>query len=261
MWQVEFANDDFHVHAEVILITDDSHDSAAGIACRGRPIRDFDIHDYVFKIVPVGPARSFFAEDAMLTGRFSPRWFRRFSGIVRWVRILHPRGNHDLLSYLLIDRRDVVMAMAIVKDAHDRCVGAMERPNDSSFDAAVRTKGRQLHQHAVAMHRVANCRRRNENVARDAGSETLVQSSGIGYHETEPVAMHSETADDHILAASRHWQRIVIRVGLLKLAATYESLQTLAKLLAAIAVQSEFTDQLFESGAVPGLTGNLLEDG
>src|SRR5213083_2377036 len=78
--------------------------------------------------------------------------------------VLHSLRNYDFLRDLLIDRRDVI-AMAIMKDADYSRVGAVDWAENSSLSPAIRPDGADLHQHAISVHRRADCGRRNENVS------------------------------------------------------------------------------------------------
>ena len=81
MWQVKLADHDFDIDAEIILVPEDFSHTPTGILRGCRPVRDLDINHNVFEISPVGTARGFFAEDAMLG-------FRRTSFVVRSSRRL-----------------------------------------------------------------------------------------------------------------------------------------------------------------------------
>src|SRR5262249_34682555 len=59
--QVELADHDFDVDAEIVLVAEDFDDFAARILRGRRPVGDFDINDYVFKIVGDGAMGDFFA--------------------------------------------------------------------------------------------------------------------------------------------------------------------------------------------------------
>ena len=65
MRQVEFADHDFDVDAEIVFAAEDFDDASAGTLGGGGPVGDFHVDDYAFQIVPVGAARGFVAEDAV----------------------------------------------------------------------------------------------------------------------------------------------------------------------------------------------------
>ena len=68
----------------------------------------------------------------------------------------------------------------------------------------------ELDQHLIAMHRRADGRRRNEDVAGDRQA-----LSGIGDDEAVAVAMHGEPAGDEVLASSGVFgQGVAIAPGL-----------------------------------------------
>src|SRR6266566_4487652 len=72
MWQVVLANDDFDIHAEIILIAENLNHSSARTLCSCRPVGDLNINNDVFQIAPVFWPRSFFAQHTVFGG--SSRW-------------------------------------------------------------------------------------------------------------------------------------------------------------------------------------------
>ena len=65
MRQVEFADDDLDIDAEIVFVAQDlDHSSPRILGGRG-PVGDFDIHHYVFQIVPFGAASGFVAQNAV----------------------------------------------------------------------------------------------------------------------------------------------------------------------------------------------------
>ena len=70
MRQMKLANSDFNIDSEVILPAKNFNDPALRILCRRRPVGDFDVDDYPFKIVPICLLRSFIAQHAV-NGLFS----------------------------------------------------------------------------------------------------------------------------------------------------------------------------------------------
>ena len=63
--QMELADGNFHVDAEVVLAAENFEDAAARIL-RGRgPVRDLDIDDQAFEIVPVRVERGLVTEHAI----------------------------------------------------------------------------------------------------------------------------------------------------------------------------------------------------
>ena len=63
--EVELADNDLHVHPEIIFITYDLDDPAAWGLGGGRPIGDLNIDDYIFQIVPAIATRSLLAQHPM----------------------------------------------------------------------------------------------------------------------------------------------------------------------------------------------------
>ena len=65
--QVELADDDLHVHAEIVFVAEDLDYAPAGIL-RGRgPVSDLDIHHHVFQIIEFRAAPRFLAKHAVMT--------------------------------------------------------------------------------------------------------------------------------------------------------------------------------------------------
>jgi hypothetical protein len=72
--QVELADHDFDVDAEVVFVAEDFDDAAAWVAGGRRPVGDFDFDDHALKIGPLVTS-GLGAEDAITglsTGRFLP---------------------------------------------------------------------------------------------------------------------------------------------------------------------------------------------
>ena len=65
MRQMELADHDFDVDAEIILIAENLDHPAARILGRGGPVGDLDINHDIFQIVPVGAPCGFVAEHTM----------------------------------------------------------------------------------------------------------------------------------------------------------------------------------------------------
>ncbi len=72
MRQVELADDDLDVHAEVVFVAENLDHAAARILGRRGPVGDLHIHHQAFEIVPLAAAR-LFAEDAIVVGRLLAR--------------------------------------------------------------------------------------------------------------------------------------------------------------------------------------------
>src|SRR5439155_21309826 len=74
--------------------------------------------------------------------------------------VLHSGRNYDFLRDFLIERRHVI-ARAIMKDANNSRMGAVDWADNSSLGAAIRPDDGDLHQHTIDVHRLADCRRWN----------------------------------------------------------------------------------------------------
>src|SRR2546429_6054695 len=117
-----------------------------------------------------------------------------------FFRKLKSRGDDDLLRDFLINRRHIVMAIAIVEEADHGGMGAMERAHDATLSAPVGTNSGNLDQHAIAVHGRTNRRRRNENISAEPGFQAFIERAGIGYHKAKAVAVHAQLAHDQVLA-------------------------------------------------------------
>src|SRR6184192_3789104 len=106
-----------------------------------------------------------------------------FSVLSSQFGVLHSGRNYDFLRDFLIDRRDVI-AMAIMKDADYSRVGAVDWAHDSPLSTAVRPDGAHLDEHAISVHRRADCGRRNENVSGEPAFSR--SSSDVGSGSTKP---------------------------------------------------------------------------
>src|SRR5437870_13547446 len=82
--------------------------------------------------------------------------------------VLHSGRNYDFLRDFLIDWRDVI-AMAIMKNADDSRMGAVDGADNSSLCTAIRPDGAALDKHAIYVHRRAVGGRWNEYVSDGAG--------------------------------------------------------------------------------------------
>ena len=65
MGEMEFADDDFYVDAEIILAAQDLDHLAAGVLRGARPVGDFYVDYDAFEVGPVGTSGGFFAQDAV----------------------------------------------------------------------------------------------------------------------------------------------------------------------------------------------------
>ncbi len=179
----------------------------------------------------------------------------------RFLRILHPRRNHNLLRYFLIDRSDVVPPAAIVKFPHDGRVSPSDQAQDTAFGAAVRTNVADLDDHAIAVHGRSHGRRRNEDVSHQSCLQARLERIGFRNYKTEAVAMHGQPSHRHVLAGGGLRNGIAVRPHLLKLAARHQVLKALEEFAAGISMDTEFARHLLEAGRAFGLLLDLLQDG
>src|SRR5205807_4748405 len=78
--------------------------------------------------------------------------------------IFHAVGNDDLGGHLVVHRRDIVMAAAVMEGADHGLMLALCNTKYAALCTSIRTDCSQFHQHAVTMHGVADLRRRNKDV-------------------------------------------------------------------------------------------------
>src|ERR1035438_8661439 len=184
MRQVELADDDLNIHAEVVFVAENLDYAATRVLGRRRPIGNLNVHHQAFEIVPLTAAR-LFPEDAVgirmrravrlgllrqrgsrLAMEGGPSFGFR-STLAGWP--LHPARNDDLSGDLLVDRRHVVLARSVMKGAHDGGVTTCQHAQDAPLGTAVVTHpstrktgarwgprsialASQFHQHLIAMH-------------------------------------------------------------------------------------------------------------
>ena len=153
--QVEFADDDLDIDAEIVFVAKNFHHPSARVFGGRGPVRDLDFDHHAFQIAPL-PLPRLFAQHPIPLRVGAPS-FRPF----------HPSRNHDLLRDLLVDGRNVVLPRPAMKCPHHRRISASEHAQNSAFRPAIIFLADKLHQHLIAVHRGANRRRRNKYVARD----------------------------------------------------------------------------------------------
>src|SRR5215469_11352640 len=116
-----------------------------------------------------------FSPLTRITGVFSSTSCQLRAISSRFVRgVFHSCRNNDLLRYLLIDGRDVI-AMAVMKDADDSRVGAIDCADNSSFSATIWPDRADLDEHAISVHRSADGGWRNENVTCKVGFQPVIE--------------------------------------------------------------------------------------
>jgi len=235
-----------------------SDNRGRGVLVNAMSLGDLDIDDDVFEIVELRTAGSFIAEHAVAGfGRPSLVVGRR-----RMLsRVFHSRWDDDFLPDLFVHRHDVVPSRAVVKRTDDGGVRAIDGADDSAFGATVRTNGRDFDKHAVTVHGGTDERRRDENVTSELLLEPFVERFRIGQNEAIAIAVHAEAADDHVLAGRDSRQRVAVGVRLDELPSRNEVLKFLVERSTLVAVETEFADELLESGGTLGLAGDELEDG
>lgn len=148
-----------------------------------------------------------------------------------------------------------------MKRSHHRRVCAVHGTNDAAFGAAVGADVGNFHQHAVAVHRGADKRRRDENVTGKARLQARVESCRIRRDETESVAVHAEAADQRVLSRGRLWKRVAIRIDQRELPCGDHPFKPFRKFTSLCAMQAEFAQQLFVTCHALGLALDFFQDG
>src|SRR5215472_4761466 len=175
-------------------------------------------------------------------------------------RALHSPRNDDLGSDLLVDGRDVVMAAAVVELADYRRLPALHHPHDSAFGASIRPDGTQLQEYLVAVHGIADGRRRNENVAGQLAAGPGRQRVRLGKHKTVAFAMHPQLADYQVMAGDRRRQAPSLLAYGDKLTPPGHLPEKTLDLPAVPAFNPKVVDDLLKTGDVPGLLADVVEE-
>src|ERR1019366_3056662 len=275
MRQMELANDDLNVHAEVVFGAENLDYAAARALCRRGPVGNLHVNHQTFEIVPLAAA-GLFAQDAvcvrgmraMCGGLLRPRSSRPSMGRRRSFglsftvagRPFHSARDDDLPGDLLIAGGQVVLARAVVKSAYHGGIAAGQHAQNAPLGPAVATHpstrkpgarwgprsvalAPQFHQHLIAMHGRADGLRVDVDVAREAAA-----LAGVGDDEPVTVAVHRQSSGDQVLMGGRMFrQGVAIASGLDQPRALYQRLQSLGELLPFAAVQAHFADELLES--------------
>ncbi len=225
MRQMELADDDLDIDAEIVLVAKNLKHASAWALCRRRPLRDLHFNDDAFQIVPLAPT-GFAAEDTigslcsqvsvqtrdanlghiLMARRWMPRsslgaplFPRCLSGRVGLWRPLQPTRNDDFLRDLLVHGRDIVVARAVMECPDNGRIAAREHAQDASFGTAIvgpRALAREFHENLIAMHCRADGRRRDKDIARDRRSLSRVRDD-----EAIAVAVHGQPPGDQVLAS------------------------------------------------------------
>ena len=268
MRQVELADDDLNIHAEVVFVAENLDYAATRVLGRRRPIGNLNVHHQAFEIVPLTAAR-LFPEDAVgirmrravrlgllrqrgsrLAMEGGPSFGFR-STLAGWP--LHPARNDDLSGDLLVDRRHVVLVRSVMKGAHDGGVTTCQHAQDAPLGTAVVTHpstrktgarwgprsialASQFHQHLV-----------------DVAAERAALA-GVGDDEAVAVAVHGQASRDQVLMSCRMFrQGVAVASGLDQPRAFHQRLQPFGELPPLVAPQAHLADELLEPRRAVGL--------
>src|SRR5207245_10379553 len=78
--------------------------------------------------------------------------------------------------------------------------------------------------------------------------------------KTIAIAVHAQAPDDEVFSCGCLGNSVTIGVLLEKLAAACQAIKTLVMILALVAMNAKFTDQLLESGCALGLAFDFLQN-
>ena len=161
-----------------------------------------------------------------------------------------------MLLDLFVDGSDVVVLGSAMKRSNHGWIAAGKHAEDFPFDAAIFLLAAQFDEHLVAVHRRADSRRRNEDVALDCAA-----LPGVRDDETVTVAVHRETPGDEILpGCGMRGERISVSGGLDKLRALHQGPEAIGELLTLLATQRHLAYQLLIAGGLMRLAFDVLED-
>jgi hypothetical protein len=146
------------------------------------------------------------------------------------------------LADLLVDGGDVVAAWAVVEDAYDGGMSAVDRADNATFGAAVGSYVDDFNQNEVAVHGGTNGWRRDKDIAGEPGFQRLIEGSGVGSDKAEAIAMHTELSYDHVLAGDGMGESIVAGIDLDKLAAGNQAFEAVGEVAAGITVEAHLAD-------------------
>src|SRR5689334_7797678 len=180
--------------------------------------------------------------------------------LILGLGILHARRNQDFHRDFFVDGADKVTAAAVVEDADDGFLFALHHADDPAFSFAVIAETTHLHQYLVAVHGVADFRRRDKDIALQLALDTRRQGAGFGDDEAIAVAMHTEAAYDEVLIAGGGRKAPALLANGDELAAAGELAQELLQAAAVTAFESQIMDKLFEARHMFGLLGDVMED-
>src|SRR5260370_14421484 len=154
-------------------------------------------------------------------------------------RDLHAGRNNNFLSDPAVDRLYVIVPAAIVKNAHYRGVGALDRSHNAAFRAAIRTDRANVDQDLIAVHGVPELMGRDKDVANQPRFERWADRIGVGNDEAEAIAVHGQTAGHQILVATGLGKGVMDRIGSGKLSAGDQLRQGIVKLAAGASPEAQ----------------------
>src|SRR5579864_1495159 len=126
-----------------------------------------------------------------IVGSYVAVVFGRSAFLVLWFGVFHARRDNDFHGQLFVDRAYIVTTAAVVEDADDGFLFALHYADDPAFSFAVMPEAAHFDQNLVAMHGVADLRRRDKDIALELALGAGWQGAGFGDDEAVAVAMHT----------------------------------------------------------------------
>ena len=232
MRKLVLADDDLHIHAEIVGPAEDLDHAARLVFV----IQQLHVHNHAVQLFDGRGLRRLHADAVD----------RRAGG-----RELHPLGDLDPLLDAVVVRDHVLAAAPDAEFAHHRGMGALEHLDNLAIRAAVRFDARDADHHAVAVHGRFRGFARDENVSRNAFH------GPVGNQESVTVPVHVEPSHREFAAAGG--DGVMPGAQLDQVAARGQAGQRRLHLPAFGAFSSQFANQLLEIGAAVRQSRNVPE--
>src|ERR1039458_9176385 len=147
-----------------------------------------------------------------------------------------------------------------MKDSDHGAMSTDDWANDAAFGTSVGPDRADFYQHAIAVHRRAHGRRRNENVSGELRLEACVERGGVRGDKPVAVAMHAQLSNQNVFACNGFGNREAVRIDLNELTTAHQAVQAVGEFEPGGTVESQFPHQLLESSGAFGLAFDLLKD-
>ena len=216
------ADHDFDIDAEVARKAEDFNDAPDAVVAAFGKFEHFGIDDHSVQVFD----------------RVDLAWLGADTiGRRGDLRQFHAVGNFNPLLDTLIGRDHIVAALLDAELANHCYMGALEDADDFTLRPALIRNAGDVDQGAIAVHKLRALARRQEDIALDVGD------GFVGNEETKAVAMNGDAAgnvfgivaDGDEVAGAQFDQGAFIA----------ETVERLFELIAVLAGEAEFFDQLF----------------